>query len=69
MDKQTSELIKKMGHLVMTLALGSWPKQMHGKVWVGSAIWQSHTHFQKCGRVWKSEPMHCQIIATLILGS
>jgi hypothetical protein len=38
----------QMGHLVMTLTLGSRPKQMHGKVWAENAIWESHTHSQEC---------------------
>jgi hypothetical protein len=35
----------------MTLALGSQPKQRHGKVQDKSAIWESHSHFQECGKV------------------
>ncbi len=35
----------------MTLTLGSQPKQRHGKMHDKSAIWESHSHCQECGKV------------------
>jgi hypothetical protein len=32
----------------MTLALGLQPRQMHGKVRVGSVTWESYLRSQKC---------------------
>jgi len=32
----------------MTLTLGSWPRQRHGKVRIESATWESHLHSQEC---------------------
>ncbi len=46
---------------VTTLALGSRPRQRHGKVWVDNAPWVSHSHGWKCKRVWGNEPTHSQV--------
>jgi hypothetical protein len=32
----------------MTLILGLWPRQRHGKVWVKSVTWELHLHSQEC---------------------
>jgi hypothetical protein len=46
---------------VSTLALGSQPRQRHGKVQVESATWESHSHSRECDRVWGNEPTHFQV--------
>jgi len=35
---------------VITLTLGSWLKQRHGKVQTKNATWKSHLHFKECGK-------------------
>jgi hypothetical protein len=42
----------------MTLTMGLWPRQGHGRVRAMSVTWESHTHSQECERVWKNEPTH-----------
>jgi len=46
---------------ITTLTLGLWPKQGHGKLWVESATWESHSHSWECGRVWRNEPTYSQL--------
>jgi hypothetical protein len=40
--------MKVCGLDVMTLALGSRPKQRHGKVWAKSTTQESHLHSWEC---------------------
>jgi hypothetical protein len=47
--------------IVTTLALGSQPKQKHGKVLAKSATQESHFHSQECERMWKNELTHSQM--------
>jgi hypothetical protein len=46
---------------VTILTLGLRPKQGPGKVRAESATWESHSHFQKCKRVWRNESTHSQV--------
>jgi len=43
-------------HVITTMALGSQPKQVHGKVQAESVTWESHSHFRECEKVWKMSP-------------
>jgi hypothetical protein len=45
---------------VTTLALGSRPKQGHGKMWTKNATQKSHSHSWECEKVWGNEPTHSQ---------
>jgi hypothetical protein len=45
----------------MTLTLGLQPRQGHGKVRAENVIWESHSHFWVCERVWRIEPTHSQV--------
>jgi hypothetical protein len=46
---------------VMTLAFGLRSRQGHGKVWIKSVAWESHSHSQECGRMWGNEPTHSPV--------
>jgi hypothetical protein len=56
---QLGELTLILG--VMTLALGSWLRQIHVKVGVESETQESHSHSQECERMWRNEPTHSQV--------
>jgi hypothetical protein len=44
--------------VVMTLVLGSWPMQRHGKVWAKNATQESHFHSRECEGM---NPTHSQV--------
>jgi len=46
---------------VVTLALGSQPRQGLAKVQANCEGRESHSCFRKCGRVWENEPPHSQV--------
>jgi len=46
---------------VMTLTLGSWPKQGHGKVKAKKSTRESYLHFWEYGRMWGNESTHSQV--------
>jgi hypothetical protein len=53
---------------VMTVALGSQPRQGHGKVRAKNATWESHSHSQECRRMWMNDLTHSQMDSQIFRG-
>ncbi len=54
----------RMTFLLVTLALGSQPRQGLAKVWTKSEAQETHFMLPKvweCGKVWENEPPHSQV--------